>query len=291
MNPRMRKLANEIGRNVLSEKEYDMVQDLKVFDEGHGYDIFGFEKESTLLAYIVMKYIYEKYFRVESFGIENIPSESRAMLVCNHSGILPIDGAMIAADIIRKTDPPRLVRAVVDRFFMQFPFIGMMLRKMGQINGMKRDFEELLNRDELTLVFPEGTRGNGKHFSQRYRLQRFNVGFMEIALQTSSPIVPTCVIGSEEQAPMVMNIKPLARALGFPFFPVTPMFPHFGPLGMIPLPVKYKVYYGEPLHYYKDYPPEIVNDPNKIRELVEDAKSRIQQMIDNALEERAGIFV
>jgi len=291
MNQQMRKFAVKAGQYTLSEEEWKRIEKIRVFDEGHGYDMFGLEKESLILSLIAGKYIYEKYFRVESFGVENIPSEGRGMLVCNHSGILPIDAAMIAMDIFRKTDPPRLVRAVVDRFFMRFPFVGLALRRLGQINGMKRDFEELLKRDELTLVFPEGTRGNGKHFSQRYRLQMFNVGFMEIALQTRSPVIPTCVIGSEEQAPMVFNIKPLARALGFPFFPVTPTFPHLGPLGMLPLPVKYRIYYGEPIHYYRDHPPEAVNDPGKIRNLVEDVKGRIQRMIDKALEERPGIFV
>jgi len=198
---------------------------------------------------------------------------------------------MIVLDCMKKLQPPRAVRAVVDRFFMSFPYVGMFLRRFGQINGMKRDFEEVLKRGELTLVFPEGTRGNGKHFSQRYKLQRFNVGFLEIAFETKSPIIPTCVIGSEEQAPMLLNIKPIARLFGFPFFPITPTFPHLGPLGAIPLPVKYKIYYGPPISYHEQYDADVLKNTGKVRELVEEVKATIQDMINDGLAKRTGIFV
>lgn len=291
MNPIMRQMAGKLASNFLTEDEYKAFMDMVFHDEGHGYDLFGFEKESALLALVIGKYIYKYYFRVESFGIENLPDKGRCMMVSNHSGILPIDGGMIAADCILKKKPPRMVRAVVDRFFMGFPFLGLGLRRFGQINGMRRDFEELLRRDELTLVFPEGTRGNGKHFSQRYKLQRFNVGFLEIAMAENAPIIPTCVIGSEEQAPMLLNIKPLARMFGFPFFPVTPLFPHLGPLGMLPLPVRYRIHYGKPIKLHEEYPPEVLKNPAKVRELVEYVKETIQEMINKGLEERTGIFV
>lgn len=291
MKQEMRERVDALARRFLGDEGYELYKQIKFYDEGHGYDMFGFEKESGLIAYALGRFFYDKWFRVESKGHENIPKEGRAMMVCNHSGILPIDGAMIVIDCLTKLRPPRVVRGVVDRFFMGYPFVGMFLRRVGQICGMKRDFEELLKRDEIALVFPEGQKGNGKHFSQRYKLQHFNVGFMEIALEQKAPIIPTCVIGAEEQAPLLFNLKPLAKVLGFPFFPVTPMFPHFGPLGFIPLPVKYRIYYGEPLHYYKDYGPETVADPRKIRELVEHCKSVIQDMINRGLEERPGIFV
>jgi len=292
MNERMRRIADEIGRRMLTEEEYETYKDLPFFDEGHGYDIFGFEKESGMLAVAILgKFLYQKYFRVDSFGHENLPEEKRGMLVSNHSGILPIDGGMIFMDCLLKLKPPRAIRAVVDRFFMSFPYIGMILRRFGQINGMRRDFQELLRREELTLVFPEGTHGVGKHFSQRYKLERFNVGFMEIALEEEAPIIPTCVIGAEEQAPMIFNLKPIARLFGFPYFPVTPTFPHFGPLGAFPLPVKYRIYYGEPMYLHEEYSPDIVRNPAKVMELVETVKSTIQQMINKGLEERTGIFV
>ena len=287
----MRQLAETLGQKLLSEEEYERYKSIPFYDEGHGYDIFGYEKESGLLSFVIGKFLYEKYFRVESFGHENIPREGRGMLTVNHSGVLPIDGGMILIDCLKKLNPPRIVRSVVLRFFMGYPYIGTILRRVGQINGMKRDFEELLRREELTAVFPEGVKGLGKHFSQRYKLQRFNVGFIEIALQEKAPIIPTCVIGPEEQAPMLYNLKPLAKLLGFPYFPVTPTFPLMGPVGFIPLPVKYRIYYGEPFHFYKDYPPETVNDPAKIRELAELVRSTIQDMINKGLEARAGIFV
>jgi len=291
MKESMRHRVDALARRVLNDEEYDLYKNIPFHDEGHGYDIFGFEKESGLIAYLLGSLAYNNWFRVESQGHENIPKEGRAMLVCNHSGILPIDGGMIAIDCLKKLRPPRAVRSVVDRFFMGYPYVGMLLRRVGQITGMKRDFVELLERDELSLVFPEGQKGNGKHFSQRYKLQRFNVGFMEIALGHRTPIIPTCVIGAEEQAPLLLNIKPLAKLLGFPFFPITPTFPHMGPIGMIPLPVKYHIYYGTPIHLYEEYGPEVAGDPPKVRALVEQVRSAIQEMINKGLEQRTGIFV
>jgi len=291
MNEKLRRWADSVGKALLDESEYQAFEDISFYDEGHGYDLFGFEKETGLAAFGIMKYVYKNYFRVESFGQENIPKENRGMLVCNHSGVLPIDAGMIVLDCVLKLRPPRMVRAVVDRFFMSFPYVGQILRRLGQINGMKRDFEEVLRRDELTLVFPEGTRGNGKHFSQRYKLQHFNVGFLEIALKEKAPIIPTCVIGSEEQAPILLNIKPLAKMFGFPFFPVTPTFPHMGPIGMIPLPVRYRIYYGERINLHEEYDVDVLKDSDKVRELVEYVKGNIQGMIDKGLEERVGIFV
>ena len=140
-------------------------------------------------------------------------------------------------------------------------------------------------------MFPEGVKGLGKHFSQRYKLRKFNVGFIEVAIQEKTPIIPTCVIGAEEQAPLLYNLKPVAKILGFPYFPVTPTFPHLGLLGCIPLPVKYRIYYGKPFHFYKDYPPETANNPEKVRELAEVVRGAVQDMINNGLEARAGIFV
>jgi len=291
MNSQMRQFTENLARKFISEKEYEQYKNIPFYDEGHGYDLFGFEKESGLIGFAIVKYLYLHYFRVESFGHENIPKKGRGMLVSNHSGVLPIDGAMVAIDCMKKLDPPRVVRSVVLRFFMGYPFVGTILRRVGQINGMKRDFEELLRREELTAVFPEGVKGLGKHFSQRYKLRKFNVGFLEIAIQEKTPIIPTCVIGAEEQAPLLYNLKPLAKILGFPYFPVTPTFPHLGLLGCIPLPVKYRIYYGEPFHFYKDYSPEVVNDPEKVRELVEVVRGAVQDLINKGLEARTGIFV
>ena len=162
MNRNMRKTIETLAKKALSEEDYDLYQQIPFKDEGYGYDMFGFEKEAGLAAFMLGLLAYDKWFRVESEGHENIPQDGRAMIVCNHSGILPIDGAMIAVDCLKKLRPPRAVRSVVDRFFMSYPFVGMFLRRVGQISGMRKDFEELLKREELTQVFPEGQKGNGK---------------------------------------------------------------------------------------------------------------------------------
>jgi 1-acyl-sn-glycerol-3-phosphate acyltransferase len=139
-------------------------------------------------------------------------------------------------------------------------------------------------------VFPEGAKGTGKLYSHRYRLLPFNVGFIELSLTYKAPIVPVAVIGGEEQAPMLYDIRPIARALRFPYFPVTPFFPLLGPLGAVPLPVKYHIYYGTPLHFHKEYPREAANDPETVRMLADKVQMIIQGMTDDGLKKRDGVF-
>jgi 1-acyl-sn-glycerol-3-phosphate acyltransferase len=142
----------------------------------------------------------------------------------------------------------------------------------------------------MVVVFPEGHKGTGKRYRERYKLQRFNVGFMELSLIHKTPIVPTAVIGAEEQYPFMVDLKPVARALNFPYFPVTPLLLSLGPVGLLPLPTKYIIHYGEALHFYRDFPPETVKDPEKIHELVGTVKTHVQELLDRGLRERNGVF-
>jgi len=289
MNQRARQRARAIVR-MLAPEDYERLQSIEIHDLGFGYDPFGLEIESAMLAFAVARFVYKNWFRVESRGVENVPLKGPTLITPNHSGVLPFDGAMIAVDLALKLDTPRVTRAVVDNFAGFLPFVNTLFYRWGQIIGARRNFEELLRQGELVLVFPEGHKGTGKSYKERYRLKRFNVGFMELSLLNKTPIVPSAVIGAEEQYPHMLDLKPLARALNFPYMPVTPLMLVLGPLGALPLPTKYTIYYGEPFHFYRDYPPETVKDPETIYALVDKVKTSVQELIDRGLREREGVF-
>lgn len=290
MNRWQRERALKIAKTLLPEDEFERLLSLEIDETGFGYDYFGLEKESLILGYSVALGIYKHWFRVESEGHENLPLEGRALITPNHSGVVPIDGVMIWADLLHKLEQPRVMRAMVDNFMGFLPYVNTIMSRCGQVVGARRNFEDLLRADRIVTVFPEGAKGTGKPFSQRYELIRFNVGFVELSLTHRAPIIPAAVIGGEEQSPMLFDIKPLARLLAFPYFPVTPFFPWLGPLGMIPLPVKYHIRYGKPLHFYEDYGPSTVNDPETVRMLAAKVQLIVQEMVDEGLKERTSVF-
>lgn len=259
-------------------------------DNPFGYDPFGLEIEAALTAMLLLHPLYKRWFRVESEGIANVPDKGRALIVSNHSGVLPLDGMAIAMNCALEMRHPRLVRAIIERFFAKLPYGSLAMQRIGQVVGTARNFEWLLSHEELVAVFPEGAKGTGKLYSRRYKMVHFNVGFLELALKHQCPIIPTCVIGGEEQYRMLYDVKPLAKAIGFPYFPLTPLWPWTGPLGFVPFPVKYKIYYGEPIHLYREYGPETLEDPKKVRQLVEQVKAVIQSMIDSGLKRRKSIW-
>ncbi len=290
MNKNQRKNALKLAKTLLPPGEFEKLLSVEINDVGFGYDPFGMEKEMFILAYSLTMYIYKYYFRVESFGHDNIPQKGRTLITPNHSGVIPIDAVMIGIDLINKLERPRIMRAMVDNFMGFLPFLNTFFYRVGQVVGARRNFRDLLEADELVTVFPEGAKGTGKRFSQRYNLQKFNVGFVELALTYKAPIVPTAVIGGEEQAPMIFDLKPIARMLNFPYFPITPTFPWLGPAGALPLPVKYYIFYGEPLHFYQEYPPETVSEPEKIRMLADKVQLTVQDMVNKGLENRPSVF-
>jgi len=263
---------------------------IEIHDLGFGFDQFGMERESAILAYSVLRFFHKNYFRVESGDTHNIPSKGPALIVCNHSGTLPFDAAITATDVVVNTDPPRPLRAIVDNFAGFLPFINVFFYRVGQVIGHRRNFRDLLEAGELVGVWPEGTRGLGKPFSQRYNLMKFAVGFVELSLAHRAPIVPTALIGAEEQMPMATNLKPLARAFGFPYFPIPALLPLLGPLAFLPLPTKYHIYYGEPIHYYEEYGPETIDDPETIRMLADKVQLVVQDMINKGLQKRTSVF-
>jgi 1-acyl-sn-glycerol-3-phosphate acyltransferase len=275
---RLRQLRAKVPEDDLEGR----TQALVVRGNEFGFDPFGLSKANLKYAITVARWMYRHYFRAEAFGIENVPASGRVILVANHSGQLPLDGLVIASACFLEPPQPRLVRAMVEFFVPTVPFASYLFSRWGQITGTPENCRRLLSAEEAVLVFPEGARGISKPFSRRYQLADFGKGFMRLALETGAPIVPVAVIGAEEQAPAV-NVKPLAKLLGMPSFPVVPYPPFIAPL---PLPVKYRVYFGEAMRFSGD--PD--DDDEVLDDKVKTVKNRIQSMIHLGLREREHVF-
>lgn len=251
-----------------------------------GVDPFGFDPEAAKFAAVPVEWLYNHYFRVEAFGIENVPDHGRVLIVANHSGQLPFDGMMIGASLIIERDPPRVVRSMVEKWVPRLPFVSVAMARVGQIVGTPDNCRRLLTREEAILVFPEGARGISKTFDKRYQLERFGHGFMRLALETKTPIVPVAVVGAEEQQPSLYDVKPLARLFGTPAFPITPTFPWLGPAGLLPLPTRYRIHFGPMMHFHGDGDEE----DEVVERQVAEVRGTIQKMLDKGVAERTGIF-
>jgi 1-acyl-sn-glycerol-3-phosphate acyltransferase len=186
-------------------------------------------------------------------------------------------------DVALHTDPPRLPRAIVDRWAGSLPWVNIFYARLGQVIGTRENFADLLDEGQLVLVFPEGIDGIRKTVAQRHRLQHFRVGFVERALRARAPIVPVAFVGSDDQAPILYDVKPLAKLLGLPVAPITPTFPWLGPLGLLPYPVSYKIVYGEPLDYHERFGPEGAEDARLVRYLANQVRRSVQLLVDRNL--------
>ena len=245
-----------------------------------GVDPYGFDLDYAVAAVAPMFWLYKKYFRVQLHGVERVPAEGRVVLVANHSGQLPFDAAMIEVALLLEKDPPRVVRALVERWVPTLPFVSTYMARCGQIVGTPENCRRLLAADEAILVFPEGVRGLNKPFRERYRLRPFGTGFLRLALESNAPVVPIGVVGAEEQAPALFDLKPLAKLLAFPAFPITPTVLPF------PLPTRYHVYFGEPLRFTGSPDDEDV----ELEEKVGQVQSAVAALIDRGLAERKHVF-
>jgi 1-acyl-sn-glycerol-3-phosphate acyltransferase len=256
----------------------------------YAVDEFGFDPQWTESFLTIFKALYRDYWRVECTGVENIPPAGRALLVANHAGVLPWDGTMIKTAVFAEHPHPRHVRALVAGQFMGMPVMSWFLRRTGQAVGHPDDTRRLLERDELVLVFPEGTRGTGKSFRDRYRLRRFGRGgFVATAIRAQAPIIPISVVGSEEIYPMIGDLGPVARFFGLPYFPVTPFWPWLGPLGMIPLPSKWRIQFHAPVDV-SHLPPSAAADQHIVMSLADEVRDTIQKGIYENLKLRRGVF-
>ncbi|NYI80646.1 1-acyl-sn-glycerol-3-phosphate acyltransferase [Nocardioides panzhihuensis] len=255
----------------------------------YSVDEYGFDRELTqrfMLA--VLRPIKEKWFRVEVRGIENIPTDGGALIVSNHSGTIPMDGLMTMVSI--NDELGRDLRPLGADLVFRMPIIGNIARKAGATLACSEDAERMLRNGELVGVWPEGFKGIGKPYSERYKLQRFGRGgFVSSALRTGVPIVPLSVVGAEEIYPLVGNIPALAKVLGVPYLPITPFFPLLGPLGLIPLPSKWLIEFGEPIRT-DAYDASEADDPMLVFNVTDQVRETIQQTLYRLLGERASVF-
>lgn len=279
----LRKRADAAVDKLLGPDARARIERLSVRRGPSGVDPFGFDPDVAKYAVVAARAIYKNYFRTEVIGIENVP-RGRVLLISNHSGQLPLDGLAISAALLLEADPPRFVRSMVEKWTATLPFVSEFFARCGQIVGVPENCIRLLEMEEAVLVFPEGARGISKTFDQRYKLTEFGLGFMRLALQTNTPIVPIAVVGAEEQYISVANIRPLAKLLGMPALPVMPQL--LLPGGFLPLPTKYRIYFGEPMHFTGD--PD--DDDAVIEEKVWVVKATIQSMLNRGIKERKSIF-
>ncbi|MDX6277461.1 MAG: hypothetical protein QOJ72_1589 [Nocardioidaceae bacterium] len=257
-------------------------------DGDYEIDEFGFDPQITEVFTAAIEPLAEKWFRLEVRGIENIPAEGGALLVANHSGTVPIDG-LITGYAVKKYANRNLRPLGADLVF-SLPFVGQIARKVGATLACTEDAERLLTTGELAGVWPEGFKGIGKPFAERYKLQRFGRGgFVSSAMRAQVPIVPVSIVGAEEIYPLVGNVPSLARLLGLPYLPITPFFPLLGPLGMIPLPSKWIIEFGEPIRT-DAYEPESADDPMLLFNVTDQVRETIQQTLYGLLVERGNAF-
>jgi 1-acyl-sn-glycerol-3-phosphate acyltransferase len=253
-------------------------------------DEFGFDPQFTDRVLRAALWLYRNYWRVEVDGVKNVPGRGRALLVANHAGIVPYDGAMIRTAIVAEHPQPRHARMLVVDWAFAVPFTNLLLVKTGNVLAHPDNATALLERDELVGVFPEGEKGASKGYRNRYRIRRLGRGgFVQVALRTGAPIIPVAVVGSEEVHPVLSDFKPLARLLGIPMLPITPTFPWLGLAGAIPLPSKWFIAFGRPIDVAR-YGPEAANDSRLVLDISEHVREWIQTTVNELRSRRRTIF-
>jgi 1-acyl-sn-glycerol-3-phosphate acyltransferase len=258
---------------------------------GQEDDEWGFDEEFADLVQPFFGFLYDSWWRVRAVGVSRVPAHGRALLASNHAGILPWDATMISMALLREHPLPRHPRFLVLDWAFDLPWISTAIRRVGGVVASPHNASRLLEQDHLVAVFPEGVKGTGKPFAERYRLQRFGRGgFVEIALRTGSPIVPVAVVGSEEIYPKLAEMPALARLIGAPFFPVTPTFPWLGPLGVVPLPSRWRIEFLEPIET-ASLGPEAADDRRTVLDLSERVRDAVQEALYSNLVRRGPAFV
>jgi 1-acyl-sn-glycerol-3-phosphate acyltransferase len=266
---------------VLTPAQREHLEGMQLDDAGHGWDRFGASSEGVAVGLAAVRPLYDHWFRVRSYGFEHIPTAGPTIVVANHSGMLPLDGMMLWADILLHTRPPRLPRGVADHFVPGLPFINTLFSRAGMVPGSRGNVRVLLERGELLLLFPEGVAGIGKPPGLAYQLQRWTVGHAELAIRHRAVVVPAAVIGAEEQWPQLGRIERL-HPFGIPYLPI--------PATPLPLPVRYRIHYGAPLELYEGIAAEDADDPRVSRQAAERTKAAVAELIERGLAEREGVF-
>ncbi len=256
-----------------------IVQEAPFHDAGHGFDVFGLHPPSVARAVAATRFLYERYFRVDSSGAEQIPARGPVILVANHAGVLPVDAAILCLDVLRRTGPPRIPRAVADHFVPRLPLVSALFSRLGVVSGTRANVRVLLERGELIAIFPEGVTGPAKSFRDRYHLQCWRVGFAELAIRHGAAVVPVAIVGSEESWPVLGKLTAL-RAFGAPYLPI--------PASPVPLPVRYHLRYGAPLRFAAE--PAAAADPGVVAAAAHEARTALEQLLAGACAARRGVF-
>jgi 1-acyl-sn-glycerol-3-phosphate acyltransferase len=253
-------------------------------------DDFGADRRFAEALEPLLEFLYAIWWRVETSGIEHVPAEGPGLIVANHSGVLPYDGIMMQLAVRHEHPARRVCRMLALDMFALLPGLAPTLARSGSVRANPANAERLLKRGELVGVFPEGVKGVGKHFKDRYKLARFGRGgFIRIALRTGSPIIPCAVVGAEEIHPVVAKADWVGRPFGLPYFPITPTFPLLGPLGVVPLPTKWSIDFGDPLDL-RQYGPEAAEDPILVNSLSQQVRETVQGMIDGRVVRRRSVW-
>ncbi len=254
-------------------------------------DDFGLDPTYERRLLPLLDFIYKRWFRIETVGVEHVPDEGRCLVVANHSGTLPLDGVMLRTAIRLMHPKRRELRWLSEDFIYYLPFLGAFMNRIGAVRACQENAERLLSKGSLVAVFPEGVKGIGKLFRERYRMQRFGRGgFIRLALRTQTPIVPAAIVGAEESNPMLYRVEFLSKSLGLPYLPVTPTFPALGPMGLLPAPTKWRIELGEPLEF-EGYGPEAADDHVLVGRLSERVRATIQRMVDEGVKKRQSVWL
>jgi len=248
------------------------------FDEGYGYDVFGFCPAVLARVMTTTRAAYDRYFRVDSWGASAIPTTGPAILIANHAGVLPMDAAMLASDVARHAPGPRVVRPVADSFVPRLPWISTWFSRLGVVTGTRANVARLLERGELIAIWPEGVSGPAKRFADRYHLQRWSTGFAELAIRHRAPVIPVAIVGSEESWPLLAKLD--ARIFGAPYLPI--------PAVPLPLPARYWIRYGTPqmLGASRDD----ADDPKIVQAAADACREALERTLEHARMERRGWF-
>lgn len=245
-------------------------------DAGHGCDTFGLKPSWIQATVRVLEPIYTHYFRVTAYGEDHLPAEGPAVLASNHSGTLPLDGVMLYLDVLRHTH--RIARPIADFFVPRLPVISTFFARNGVVSGSRSNARHLLERGEMLMIFPEGTEGIGKPWSERYQLQTWRVGHVELAIRHQVPVVPVGIVGAEEQMPQLARLP--ISLLGAPYLPI--------PATLIPFPVRYHILYGEPLSFEGGV--SAADDPEYVERCAKRVKHAVEELLQRGLTHRLGVF-
>ncbi|MFC4589023.1 lysophospholipid acyltransferase family protein [Sphaerisporangium corydalis] len=287
-----RRSAGGAGKADVEDRLADLLAFLRRRVAGeYEVDEFGFDPElNDKVLLELIRPLYRHWFRVETLGLENVPDEAGALVVANHSGTVPVDALMLQVALHDDHPAHRPLRLLGADLVYQLPVLGHLSRKSGHTLACPEDADRLMRKGELVGVFPEGFKGVGKPFAERYKLQRFGRGgFVASAIRAQVPIIPCSIVGAEEIYPKIGNLRSIARLFGLPYVPITPLFPWLGPLGLLPLPSKWMIQFGEPVRT-DEFDPEEADDPMLVFNLTDQVRELVQQQLNRLRLQRGHAF-